>query len=125
MNEEILYAVVQHGRIVDGKQEVSQTLINANKIPSLVVHLPSYSVLLEHVQNERVKLLNVEANNELNGENKEVYTPQPYMVYLDSNEFNNIIKELKKRQSDHPSDHIALIASGTSMIPVCLILPKK
>lgn len=125
MGKETLYAVIQRGKIVGGKQEIHQTLINASKIPSLVNHLPSYKVLKEHIQNEKVRITTAEANDEIAGRKKGVHMPQPYAVYIEPNEFEGIITTMRKKQPDHPKDHIALVVSGTSMVPVCLILPKK
>lgn len=89
------------------------SLINANKVPLLKEVLPDKETLLTHLLLQKAKL-----------EKDKKYKPQPFEIQLELSIFNEIIKEVHKKNCKAPNDHIALQFQSKGL-PVCIIKVRE
>lgn len=107
-----LYIVVLYEKSLSYKEdyrETKATLLNASKIAILKDILPDTETLQTHLELQKVL---VQKDNK--------YRPKPFVIQLEKSKFTEIIKEVKKKNKDAPSTHVALFASYPG-VPLCII----
>lgn len=107
-----LYIPVLYRKSLLDKEDyvtTSATLLNASKIPILKDILPDIETLQAHLSLQKVL---VQKDNK--------YRPKPFEIKLEKSKFTDIIREIKKKNKDAPSNHIALFTAYPG-VPICTI----